>query len=78
MRSCKDVARLVSQSYEHPLSWRERTSVRVHQWYCLGCRRFRRQLEAMHTALRYRSEQADLRLSPAARERLRRALGDAH
>lgn len=77
MLSCDDVTRLVSQSYERELSWRERAAMRVHLWYCVGCRRFRRQLALLHAALMRRREQADVRLSPAARERLRRALGQS-
>lgn len=78
MLSCDEVTHLVSQSYEHRLAWRERAAVRMHLWYCVGCRQFRRHLAVIHEALRQRAQQSDVRLSPAARERLRRALGQGH
>lgn len=75
MLSCKEVTHLVSQSYDRRLSWAERTRVRVHLWYCLGCRRFARHVEFMRQAIQRLVREQNLMLSPSARERIRRELG---
>lgn len=79
MLSCKEITRLVSQSYDRHLSVVERWNVRVHLWYCLGCRRFRRQMTFLRMATqRLGRVQEFKRLSPAARARIRRGLDDNH
>lgn len=78
MLSCEEVTRLVSQSLDRRLSWTERWGVRLHQLYCLGCRRFARQLVFLREAARRLQRDDDLRLSENARERIRKALGDDH
>lgn len=75
MLSCKEVTHLVSQSYDRRLSRVERWSVRVHLWYCLGCRRFARHVEFLRMALQRLVREQGLRLSPSARARIRRELG---
>lgn len=76
MLSCKEVTHLVSQSHDRRLSSAERWSVRVHLWYCIGCRRFARHVEFLRVALqRLVHEQVTIRLSPSARARIRRELG---
>ena len=75
MLSCKEVTHLVSQSYDRRLSRAERWSVRVHLWYCLGCRRFARHVEFLRMALQRLVREQGLRLSPSARARIRRELG---
>lgn len=79
MLSCKQVTRLVSQSHDRRLSAMERWRVRMHLWYCLGCRRFVRQMKFLSMATqRLVAEQGVKRLSPAARDRIRRSLDEHH
>lgn len=75
MLSCKEVTHLVSQSYDRRLSWLERWSVRVHLWYCLGCRRFARHVQFLRQAVRRLVREQGFTLSPSARARIRRELG---
>ena len=75
MLSCKEVTHLVSQSHDRRLSRLERWSVRVHLWYCLGCRRFTRQVELLRVAMQRLMREQGFRLSPSARARIRRELG---
>ncbi len=49
--SCRDVARLVSDSLDHELSPGERLVVRLHLIYCTPCRRYRRQIMQLRAAL---------------------------
>ncbi len=50
--SCETVSRLVSESHDRPMSWRERAGMRVHLAMCRYCSRFRRQIEVLQEALR--------------------------
>lgn len=45
MLSCRDASRLTSQALDKPLSLRERLSLRLHLFICLGCQVFARQLQ---------------------------------
>ena len=79
MLTCKDASRLVSESQERSLRFGERWGLRLHLWICVNCRRFERQLHLLRQALRRlaRAEATltqSARLSPEARERIRRAL----
>ncbi len=78
MLSCEEVTRLVSEGLDRRLSWTERWGVRLHQVYCLGCRRFARQIVFLRRAARQLRSDDDVRLSAGARARIRRALGDDH
>lgn len=52
MMNCKHATQLMSQELDRPLSWRERTALRLHLLFCDGCRNFRKQMEFMRTAAR--------------------------
>lgn len=80
---CRDMTALLSRAEDGQLSRAERFAARLHLLYCKACRRFLRQVrqlgEAARTAARRVSEGADAagpRLSPAARERIARRLGE--
>jgi hypothetical protein len=85
--SCKHAARLVSESMDRPLSRRERFSLGFHLLVCGLCRRYRRQLRLMRRLLRDEAHlnstsvliedfAAMTTLSPEARQRISRALGN--
>jgi len=80
--TCKQMAPVMSESFERPLTLRERVTLRLHLWVCVWCVWYLEQLRTMRSALRARAaheEQADevdsaVKLSEEARERIRRAL----
>jgi hypothetical protein len=80
--TCKQMAPVMSQSLERPLTLRERLSLKLHLWVCVWCVWYLENLRTMREALRARSareEEADevdsaVKLSEEARERIRRAL----
>lgn len=81
MLKCKDATRLVSQGLERPLGFRERWALRLHLWICDNCRRFERQMRLLRQALGYLARRMETQsqgpdLSPAARERIRKALAE--
>ena len=83
MLNCRQVTRLVSQSLEVRLPWRQRLVVRIHLCYCVWCRRYSRQIRFLRRAGRH-ALAADLEAPPEValppevkarlRERLREAL----
>ena len=81
---CTQATRLISESLDRELPLRLRIAIRVHQLSCSGCRRYRRQIEALRAALARRlrngaglpSEEA-AGLSPEARQRIKTVLRDA-
>lgn len=81
MLTCKDASRLVSEGLERPLGLRERWALRLHLWICDNCRRFERQMRLLRQALRHLARRMETQsqspdLSPAARERIRKALAE--
>jgi hypothetical protein len=81
---CTQATRVISESLDRRLPWRLRTAIRVHQWTCKGCRRFRRHIEALRAALARKLREPgalpladEPSLSNAARERIRQRLRDA-
>lgn len=76
MRNCRDVARLLSCAEDAPLSRRERWAVRVHQLFCVYCRRYGRQIVLLRRILaRRRGPHGDVSsLSAPARERIQAVL----
>ncbi len=79
MLTCKEVSSLVSQSLDRRLSWYERLQVRLHLFVCDACRRFAHQMRFLRVvARRFQQinpeEVATLRLSDAARRRIRQGL----
>ncbi len=81
MLTCKDASHLVSENLERRLSFRERWGLRMHLWICVNCRRFERQMNFMHAALRTLGKRAEVaddsaEFPPEARERIRKALAE--
>ena len=82
--ACKQMTALMSESLERPLTVRERVTLRLHLWVCIWCVWYLEQLHVLRAALRQRGERdehagaedaaAAERLSPEARERIKRAL----
>lgn len=78
MLSCKDASRLISQSLDRRLTWRERFGLRVHLMICDVCSRFRKQVELIRAAVQRMTRQIEqdehLVLSPTARTRIADAI----
>jgi len=81
MPSCKEVSRLVSESMDRELPFRQRFSMRLHLLMCSLCSRFRRQLAFLREVAHAfgdggeEGEQpANLQLSPQARARIKQIL----
>ncbi|HEX8118140.1 MAG TPA: hypothetical protein VF521_12775 [Pyrinomonadaceae bacterium] len=81
--TCKQMAPVMSESLERPLTLRERVTLKLHLWVCVWCVWYLENLRTMREALRARGareeEAADdvdsaVKLSEEARERIRRAL----
>jgi hypothetical protein len=49
---CREMTRLASASLEGDLSRLERIALRTHSLYCIGCRRYLRQIVFVRRALR--------------------------
>jgi hypothetical protein len=45
MKSCKEIARLVSEQHDRQLPLRERLQVKLHLAVCALCRRFAKQID---------------------------------
>lgn len=75
---CTEVTRLLSSPAMHPLSGRKRIALRIHLMICSWCSRYQHQLAKLREALRRYPVDAEgyeaPSLSPAARERIRKAL----
>ncbi len=84
MRSCKQVAARLSASLDEPLPLGERMSLRLHMMMCRYCSRYFKQIRALREISRgYEISDTQAldeqhRLSPEARERIRKALLDAN
>ena len=83
MLSCRDAAKLLSESLDVQLPFRRRIGLRIHLMMCHLCRRYARQMKALQQLVRGLSAQVseedidsvDLgSLSPEARERVENAL----
>lgn len=79
MITCKEVAKLLSDSMEHELSLWQKISMRTHLMMCGMCRSYRRQLLALRKILEGYSaienpEARGLRLAEHTRERIKRIL----
>ncbi|MFC1836449.1 zf-HC2 domain-containing protein [Thermodesulfobacteriota bacterium] len=78
MLSCKEAAKLVSESLDRSLTFRQRLSLRVHLLMCRFCSRFQKQaLLIKEAARRMAHEDEDssaashMSLSPEARDRIK-------
>lgn len=79
--TCKQMAPVMSESLERPLTLRERVTLKLHLWVCVWCVWYLENLRTMREALRARGAQEETdeidssaKLSEEARERIRRAL----
>ena len=81
--TCKQMAPVMSESLERPLTLRERITLKLHLWVCVWCVWYLENLRTMRAALRARAAHEEaaadevdsaVKLSEEARERIRRAL----
>ncbi len=74
MLTCKEVSKLVSESLEHPLPFRQRMGVQFHLMMCSMCRTYQKQTFQLRDAMRtYARNIPPARHSKAARQRIKRA-----
>ncbi|HEX5337550.1 MAG TPA: zf-HC2 domain-containing protein [Gallionella sp.] len=52
MLDCKHNTELLSQSYDRPVTLRERIAMRLHLLMCRGCRNYEKQLAFIRKAAR--------------------------
>ena len=75
--SCRDVARLASDSMDRTLPLSTRIQLQLHYWICQACTEYRRQLLVLRKATRRSASetqpQDDTQLSAAAKARLKEA-----
>lgn len=81
MLRCREISKLVSESMERKLSFRERVQLAMHLAMCRLCAGFAKQVRLLRTAARQDAERIavadsdqETRLSPEARERIKGAL----
>jgi hypothetical protein len=71
---CKHAARLISQSQDARLFWRQRVGLRFHLLLCEACAQFSGQLRLLREAVRQAGRQIErdegLKLSPQAYRRI--------
>jgi uncharacterized protein with von Willebrand factor type A (vWA) domain len=76
--TCKQATRLQSEAMDRRLSFSEKLGLRLHLLLCKWCRRYGEQLKFLRSAARecqeHESRQEPERLSPEARERIRKSL----
>lgn len=82
MMMCREAARLISASYQRPLRWRERMSLRMHLVICDACRNFKKQMNLLTEAVRRFAVQGEgfkhLQLADDARQRIGTLLSPRH
>ncbi len=80
MRSCKDTARLLSDSRDQHLPFMTRLGLRMHVMMCRFCRRYDHQLDVIETVVASYATSAEemhpATLSPDARARIKESLTD--
>ncbi len=78
--NCREASRLQSEALDHPLAPAPKLGLRLHLLLCRTCLRYGRQLRLLHEAAPRCADPAHPYplpgpdLSPAARERLQKAL----
>ena len=75
MLVCREAARLITESYQRPLRWRERVALRLHLTVCDACTNFKKQMRLLTEAARRFNERATagfggLRLSEEATRKI--------
>ena len=77
--TCRQVSRLQSDLLDQPLSLPKRFGLRLHLLVCKWCRRYGKQIRFLHQAVHEHPEELSQAtpqtLSPEARERLKKSLG---
>ena len=69
MLVCREAARLISDSYQRPLRWRERVSLRLHLAICDACTNFKNQMRLLtDAARRFGDERQIARACPSPRK----------
>ena len=83
MLRCREISKLVSESMERKLSFREWLALRMHLAMCGLCNGFAKQVRFLRMAARRDSQRladgrahSEVRLSPEARTRIEAALRD--
>ncbi|MHC4473934.1 MAG: zf-HC2 domain-containing protein [Planctomycetota bacterium] len=83
MLSCKETARLLSDSLEQPLPLGRRIGLKMHLLMCKLCRRYKKQITAIDVTAREFAHLAEDSppamlgsLTPEARERMQTSLRD--
>lgn len=75
---CKHASWLMSQAMDHPVGWRKRLGLWGHLAICGMCRQFFKQLRLMRSVvrrmLRHAENDASVKLSDEARQRIRQVL----
>ncbi len=81
MLNCKEISKLVSESLDRKLSWRERINLWMHIGMCGFCSRFRKDLLHIHEEAQQHAEEieqdtadSDVKLSDDSRDRMKRLL----
>ena len=82
MLSCKQASRLVSQSLECKLTFRERFGLSLHLMMCDACKLFSRQLGLLRQAIKRIAanveQDTQITLSDEARKRIANKLESSH
>jgi hypothetical protein len=82
MLNCKQASRLLSQSLDRRLSWRERMGLRLHLMMCDVCQRFGRQIVMMRRAVRLmvnaKEQDEQVRLPEEAKGRIAKVIASGH
>jgi hypothetical protein len=79
--ACDEILTIISQRMDRKLPWRQRMKLLLHNHICVWCRNYAKQLLVVREAMRRQESQientpfADATLSPQARERMKRSLG---
>jgi hypothetical protein len=66
--NCKENAQLVTQSWDRPLSLKDRLAMRIHLMICKNCARFTRQMHLIREWLH--EDEGNGELSDKARDRI--------
>jgi predicted anti-sigma-YlaC factor YlaD len=81
---CREIARLASESLDRDLGRLERVALGSHLLYCTACRRYRRQVAFVNSALRRLAARLEVDaplpgpgLPDDVRARIKRALGES-
>ena len=84
MLRCREITKLVSDSMDRKLPWRQRLEVWMHLAMCRLCSGFAKQLRLLRLAARKSSERlaegdlvSDVKLSTEARQRISAALHES-